>query len=54
MQKKIFNDATNVFKKLSNDEDNAEWQNKKINELLQLLCNWDVSHQLVNIFIMLK
>ena len=48
MKKKIFNDATHVFKKLANDEDNVEEKNK-INELLQILCNEYASHWLVDI-----
>lgn len=54
MQKKVYNDATNVFKKLANDEDKVERQNNKSNELLQILCNEDTSRRLINILNMLK
>ena len=43
-----------IFKKLANDEDKGEKQNKKINELLKLLCNEHAARRLIDILNMLK
>lgn len=54
IQRKIFNDATQVFKELAMQEDNLDHQKAKVNELLQLLSKQYVVRQLVDLLKMLK
>ena len=54
MHKQIFNDATQVFKNPTMQEDKVDQQSSKMNELLHFLSQEDVAHQLINLLNMLK
>ena len=53
LQKKIFNDATQVFKNPSIQKDKVDQKNSKINELFQFLSQEDASHRLIDLLNML-
>lgn len=54
IQRKIFNNKTQVFKELATQEYNLEHKNTKLNVFLQLLSKEGDAHQLVDLLNMLK